>query len=187
MGHEGNVIQELIVDHREVEGLFEQIERHTADAATRRGLADQLTMELVRHSVAEEQHLYPAVRRYVDDGDDLADKELADHREVERLLKELEGCQADDARFDLLIAQLKSSVTEHVRDEEDRLFRLLADACPAGTLDELGDKVRAAKKTAPTRPHPAAPDTPPLNKLLAPGAGLVDRFRDMLTGRGKQG
>jgi hypothetical protein len=42
-----------------------------------------------------------------------------------------------------------------------------------------------AKKMAPTRPHPAAPDTPPANKLLAPGAGLVDRLRDALTGRGK--
>ncbi|TDD20578.1 hemerythrin domain-containing protein, partial [Actinomadura sp. KC06] len=29
-----------------------------------------------------------------------------------------------------------------------------------------------------------APDTPPLNKLLAPGAGLVDRVRDRVSGRG---
>ncbi|SHH51943.1 hemerythrin domain-containing protein [Streptomyces sp. 3214.6] len=187
MGHEGNVIQELMADHREVEALFEQIGSQTADADARRALADQLTMELVRHSVAEEQHLYPVVRRYVDDGDDLADKEIADHSEVERMLKELEDCQPADARFDLLINQLKSSVTAHVRDEENRLFPLLAEACPAESLNELGDKVRAAKKTAPTRPHPAAPDTPPLNKLLAPGAGMVDRVRDMLTGRGRQG
>ncbi|MET8080307.1 hemerythrin domain-containing protein [Streptomyces sp. NPDC005303] len=187
MGHGGNVIQELIVDHREVDELFEQIANQAADAATRRALADQLTMELVRHSVAEEQHLYPAVRRYVDGGDDLADEEIADHGEIERLLKELEGCQPDDARFDMLIVQLRTSVTAHVRDEEDRLFPLLAEACSAEALDDLGEKVRAAKKTAPTRPHPAAPDTPPLNKILAPGAGMVDRFRDMLTGRGKQG
>ncbi|MPY37939.1 hemerythrin domain-containing protein, partial [Streptomyces adustus] len=30
-----------------------------------------------------------------------------------------------------------------------------------------------------------APNTPPANKLLAPGAGLVDRARDLITGRGK--
>lgn len=52
-------------------------------------------------------------------------------------------------------------------------------------LNELGDKVRTAKKTAPTRPHPSAPDTPPGNKLLGPGVGLMDRARDLLTGRGK--
>jgi hypothetical protein len=30
-----------------------------------------------------------------------------------------------------------------------------------------------------------APDTPPANKLLAPGMGMVDRVRDLLTSRGK--
>jgi hypothetical protein len=52
-------------------------------------------------------------------------------------------------------------------------------------LGDLGEKIRRAKAMAPTRPHPAAPDTPPANKLLAPGAGLVDRARDFVTGRGK--
>ncbi|MDX2708433.1 hemerythrin domain-containing protein, partial [Streptomyces sp. PA03-6a] len=32
---------------------------------------------------------------------------------------------------------------------------------------------------------PAAPHTPPANKLLAPGAGLVDRARDFVSGRGR--
>jgi hypothetical protein len=52
-------------------------------------------------------------------------------------------------------------------------------------LAELGDKVQAAKDRAPTRPHPSAPTRPPLNKLIAPGVGLVDRVRDHLSGRGK--
>jgi hemerythrin superfamily protein len=186
MGHGGNVIQELTTDHREVEELFAQIEALPGGDQRRREVADQLTMELIRHSVAEEEYLYPAVRRHVDDGDDLADKEIDDHREVERLLKELEGCDPSDSRFDSLVSQLKTSVTDHVRDEENRLFPLLADACSTEALEELGEKVRTAKKAAPTRPHPSAPDTPPANKLLAPGAGMVDRLRDMLTGRGRQ-
>ncbi|MFF8605679.1 hemerythrin domain-containing protein [Streptomyces sp. NPDC015346] len=185
MGHGGNVIQELTADHREVDALFAQIDALAAGDAERRVLADRLTMELVRHAVAEEQHLYPAVRRYVDDGDDLADKEIADHGEVERLLKDLERCDPDDAAFGTLVAQVRENVTAHVRDEEDRLFPLLADACPPALLDELGEKVRRSKETAPTRPHPAAPDKPPLNKILAPGTGFVDRLRDALTGRGK--
>ncbi|GGQ06171.1 hemerythrin domain-containing protein [Streptomyces griseomycini] len=186
MGHGGNVIEELTTDHREVDALFEKIQALPSGDDRQREIADQLTIELVRHSVAEEAHLYPAVRRYVDDGDDLADKEIADHAEVERMLKELESCTPGDGRFDALVAQLKQSVTAHVRDEEDRLFPLLADASPAGLLDDLGDKVRSAKRTAPTRPHPAAPDTPPANRLMAPGAGMVDRLRDMFTGRGRQ-
>lgn len=185
MGHGGDVIAELTTDHREVDDLFAKIEAQPVGDAQRRKLVDELTIELVRHSVAEEMHLYPAVREHVEGGADIADKELSDHAEVEQHLKDLEGLAADDPRFDDLVTKLKLEVTSHVRDEEGRLFPLLAAACTPEDLDELGDKTRTAKKTAPTRPHPSAPDTPPGNKLLGPGAGLVDRARDLLTGRGK--
>ena len=185
MGHGGNVLQELTTDHREVDELFDRIEREPVGDSRRKDLADRLTIELVRHSVAEEEHLYPAVREHVAGGAELADKEIEDHAGVERMLKELEGLSADDAGFDDLVAQLKLEVTDHVRDEETNLFPLLAKFCSPEALDELGEKVRTAKKTAPTRPHPSAPGTPPANKLLAPGTGMVDRLRDALTGRGK--
>ncbi|MFH8927044.1 hemerythrin domain-containing protein [Streptomyces pristinaespiralis] len=183
MAHGGNVIQELTADHREVDQMFAEIEAQAAGDPRRRELADELTKELVRHSVAEEEYLYPAVRRFVDDGDDLADEEISDHAQVERMLKELEGCKADDPRFDTLITQLKSAVASHVADEEKRLFPLLAESCSADLLMELGDKVRTAKQSAPTRPHPSTPHTAQANKLLAPGMGMVDRVRDLLTGR----
>lgn len=185
MGHGGNVMTELTIDHREAEELFAEIEAQPVGDQQRRKLADELTIELVRHSVAEEMHLYPAVREHVEGGDEIADEEVSDHAQAERHLKDLEGLPADDPRFDDLVARLQLEVSEHVHDEEGRLFPMLAAACTPRALDELGDRIRTAKKTAPTRPHPSAPDTPPGNKLLGPGAGLVDRARDLLTGRGR--
>ena len=185
MSHEGNIIQELTTDHREVEEMFQQFNAMPPGDERRREIADRFTIELVRHSVAEEMYLYPAVREHVAGGDAMADKELADHAKVEEMLKDLERLDADRSEFGALVTQLISEVTEHVRDEETRLFPALAQACSPQALDELGDKIRSAKRTAPTRPHPAAPDTPPGNKLLAPGAGLVDRARDLLSGRGR--
>ncbi|WP_409474715.1 hemerythrin domain-containing protein [Streptomyces sp. HC307] len=185
MPHEGNVIDELVTDHREVEELFGQIEGLPPGDKDRKLHADQVTMELVRHSVAEEAYLYPAVREHVPDGDALADKEIEDHSRAEQLMKDLESCEADDPEFNRIIGLLMSEIRAHVADEEQNLFPKLRAACPPQALDDLGDKVRQAKMLAPTRPHPMAPDKPPLNKLLAPGAGLVDRVRDALTGRGK--
>ncbi|MEU6809986.1 hemerythrin domain-containing protein [Streptomyces sp. NPDC046831] len=185
MGHGGDVIQELTTDHREVEEIFAQIEALPTGDSRRKDLADQATIELVRHSVAEEMHLYPAVRQHVRDGDAIADREIQDHSEAERTMKDLEGCPAEDPRFDELMGRLMRQIREHVTDEEENLFPLLRQATGPEDLERLGEKVRMAKKTAPTRPHPAAPDTPPANKLLAPGAGLVDRIRDALSGRGK--
>ncbi|MET9800651.1 hemerythrin domain-containing protein [Streptomyces sp. NPDC006368] len=187
MGHGGDVIAELTHDHEEVEELFTNIEELPPGDERRKQYADQATIELVRHSVAEEEYLYPAVREHITGGDALADKELNDHAAAERTMKDLEGCAADDPRFDMLISKLMTEIRAHILDEENNLFPRLRDACSPEVLEQLGDKVRQAKKTAPTRPHPSAPDKPPANKLLAPGAGLVDRLRDAMSGRGKTG
>ncbi|OAH11884.1 hemerythrin domain-containing protein [Streptomyces jeddahensis] len=186
MGHGGDVIAELITDHEEVEEIFVNIEGLPSGDEMRKKHADRATIELVRHSVAEEAYLYPAVREHIPGGGEIADKELEDHARAERTMKDLEGLDADDPQFDRLITQLITEIREHITDEEENLFPRLRESCTADMLNELGDKVRQAKKTAPTRPHPAAPDQPPLNKLLAPGVGLVDRLRDTLTGRGKE-
>ena len=50
-------------------------------------------------------------------------------------------------------------------------------------VEKAGQKVQAAKKLAPTRPHPAAPNAELFHKVAGPGVGLVDRLRDRLTGR----
>ncbi|MFG2287731.1 hemerythrin domain-containing protein [Streptomyces sp. NPDC048595] len=185
MTHGGNIIEELTTDHREVEDLFGRIEALPSGHPDRKRLIDEVTIELVRHSVAEEMYLYPAVREHVANGDAMADKELKDHGEVEKTLKKLEGCSADNPQLDQLFVALKNSVTSHVQDEESNLFPQLKTACSDEALNTLGDKIRTAKKVAPTRPHPSAPVTPPANKILAPGAGLVDRVRDFVSGRGK--
>ncbi|MEU6236389.1 hemerythrin domain-containing protein [Kitasatospora sp. NPDC047058] len=185
MGHGGNMIDELMTDHREVEEMFARIQAMTGGGQQLRDVVDEVTIELVRHSVAEEQYLYPAVREHVEDGDRLADKELEDHGRVEKLLKQLEKTRTDDPQMGPLLQQLMDEVAAHVQDEETNLFPMLRQACTPEMLDDLGDKVRRAKSMAPTRPHPAAPDTPMASKLLAPGAGLVDRARDFVTGRGK--
>lgn len=185
MGHGGNVIAELLADHREVEEIFDRMQSMSTGSPALRELVDEVTIELVRHSVAEEQYLYPAVREHVEDGDRIADKEIADHARIEELLKDLEQLPPNDGRFHPLLMELMDEVTAHVQDEEGRLFPKLGSACSPEALDDLGDKVRRARSLAPTRPHPAAPDTPPANKILAPGAGLVDRARDFVSGRGR--
>jgi hemerythrin superfamily protein len=187
MGHGGDVIEELTTDHREVEEMFGRIESLPSGDKQRKELADQATIELVRHSVAEEMYLYPAVRQYLPQGDGIADKEIEEHSGAEQAMKKLEKRGADDPEFDRLIGELMREVRDHIDDEENGLFPQLRDSAGKEDLDKLGEQVRHAKKAAPTRPHPSVPSTPPANKLLAPGAGLVDRARDALSGRGRSG
>ncbi|MFD6563298.1 hypothetical protein [Micromonospora profundi] len=109
--------------------------------------------------------------------------QIAEHADSERTMKDLESVDPSDPRFDELLAHLTSTIRQHVQEEENDLFPRLRAATAREELVELAGKVTAIKKIAPTRPHPSAPDRPPANKLLAPGAGLVDRVRDALSGR----
>jgi hemerythrin superfamily protein len=179
----GDIVTVLTDDHRAVERVFGELESHEGSPQHRRELADHVIAELVRHSVAEEQYLYPTARRVLPDGDAVADHEVSEHAEAEQTMKDLDGVEPTDPRFDELLGKLMSEIRHHVEDEEADLFPRLQQACDEAELVELGDKIVQAKQAAPTRPHPAAPDKPPMNKILGPGAGLVDKMRDTLTGR----
>jgi hemerythrin superfamily protein len=180
-----DVIELLEHDHREVEQMFAEFEQAT-DKKEKEALRDKIIIELVRHSEAEEQAVYPTIRKVIDNGDQIIEHEIDEHSKAERIMKELDRMSADDPQFGVLMQQLMSAITEHVQEEENEVFPQFRSRVDEEELQKLGKTVEALKKVVPTHPHPMAPDHPPFNALLAPGAGLVDRLRDMLTGRAKQ-
>jgi len=176
------VVDILTTDHREVTDLLLQI-RTATDSATRRDLADTMISELVRHAVAEEMYVYPAMKQHLPDGEAAVEHDVEEHKELERTMKELEAVEPSDPRFDSLLGELETTLADHVADEESDQFPKLRASIPREELVQLGEKVQAAKKLAPTRPHPAAPNAELFHKVVGPGVGLVDRLRDQLTGR----
>lgn len=177
-----DVIAELVVDHREVEELFTRLEGELS-AEERQDTLEQVVAELVRHAVAEEAWLYPAIRDRLDDGNALADRETSEHHEVERMLKEVEGQDPNDPAARPVVEALMAAVRGHVEEEEKQIFPALRAVYTPEELTALGDKVRTAKKAAPTRPHPSAPRDQVSRRLMGPFVGLVDRTRDALGGR----
>lgn len=182
-GAQDDLVTVVTRDHRAVELIFAELQLGEGSPEHRRSLADHMTTELVRHSVAEEMYMYPAARRELPDGDAVADGEIAEHAEIERLLKELEGVEATDPRFDDLVERVIADARHHIRDEEEHLLPRLQSACSTEVLQELGRMVERAKSSAPTRPHPSAPDKPPANLILTSGVGMIDKLRDALSGR----
>ena len=177
-----DVLDALTTDHREVAELFDQIAA-TTDPAARRDLTDSLIGELVRHSVAEEMHVYPAIRDHVPNGAAAVDDDTREHKELETLMKQLESADASSPDFLEALARMRGVFEHHIGDEEGQQFPQLRAHIPAATLVELKGKVETAKKLAPTRPHPASPNAELFHKTVGPGVGLVDRLRDKLTGR----
>jgi hemerythrin-like domain-containing protein len=177
-----DVIDILTSDHLEVLGLIAEIRRATP-GDDRREFADVLIAELVRHSVAEEMHVYPAMREHLPDGDGAVEHDIAEHKELESTMKQLEGADAAGEDFMRVVDELEATLRDHIDDEESDQFPLLRSAVPRGELVEIGAKVKAAKEAAPTRPHPASPNAELFHKVVGPGVGMIDRIRDRLSGR----
>ena len=177
-----DVIDVLTTDHREALELVDQIKAE-ADPEQRRDLTDRLIGELVRHSVAEEAYVYPAMRKHLPNGDAAVEHDTEEHKELERTMKALEAADTESPEFLQLVAELEETLRDHVSDEEDEHFPQLRSAVPDELLVELKGKVETIKSIAPTRPHPASPNAELFHKMVGPGVGLVDRLRDKLSGR----
>ena len=177
-----DVIDELITDHREALELLRRI-ASTTDADERRELVDTVISEVVRHSVAEEMYVYPAMREYMSNGDEAVKHDTEEHQELEEVMKQLEGVQATEPRFNALVQEMTDKLRHHAHDEESEQFPKLRERVPRDELIKLREKVDTAKKLAPTRPHPGAPHSELFHKIVGPGVGMVDRLRDKLTNR----
>lgn len=166
-------------DHKTVERLFKQFEKaeKAGDDETKASVVDSIIEELSIHAAIEEQEFYPAVREAVPTVEDDVLEGLEEHHIVKWTLSELDGMDPSDERFDAKVTVLIESVRHHVEEEEGEMFPQVRQALGRKRLGEIGDAMEEAKKTAPTRPHPKAPDTPPGNIAANKGAGVLDRAR----------
>ena len=75
-------------------------------------------------------------------------------------------------------------IRHHIEDEEGQMFAHMRQVLDPEELRKLGTAVEAFKKVAPTRPHPNVPNTATARLVAGPAASLIDRMRDLATGRG---
>jgi hemerythrin-like domain-containing protein len=186
IGANETVITILTRDHGEMERIFAELQ--LSRGATGRGvrerrreLVDEVTVDLVRHSVGEEAEVYPRIKERVSAAG--AERLVQQHAEAERTMKRLEGMSIDNPAFEGLLALLIDQVRTHVAEEETEMLPALRRMFSEPELIELGAKLEAVKRIAPLRPHPLAPDGPPADILIAPIASLFDRLRHALSHR----
>lgn len=177
-----DVVDILTADHQDMVELCSQIE-HTADPAQRRDLADTVIAEVVRHAVAEEMHVYPAIEEHVPNGAEEVEHDKREHAELQRVMKQMENLDASTPAFMERVRELDGLLRHHAHDEEAKQFPQLRAHIPADKLVAMGKTVEEAKSMAPTRPHPNAPQAELFHKTIGLGVGMIDRLRDRLTGR----
>ncbi|HEY4631943.1 MAG TPA: hemerythrin domain-containing protein [Blastococcus sp.] len=183
-----DVVDVLSADHREFDRIFTELEglRHRTGSDVlkrKRELVDEVTIGLVKHSVAEETQVYPRVEKQVDKEE--AEHSKEEHAEAEETMKRLERMDPDDPGFDDAVKELIDEIRHHVQHEESRMFTELRATFSRDELIEMAEKVEAVKKIAPTRAHPMTPNEAGVRMAVGPVASLLDHLRDAVSGRGK--
>jgi hemerythrin superfamily protein len=173
-----NVVDLILTDHREIEQLLKSFESVPADG--REDYFCHVVQELVRHEVAEEQVIYPALSKDAPGGKDQAAQRIAEQSKAERMLADMEKLDKKSQDFAAKVIQLREAVLEHATAEESQAFPLLRQSEDSDKLEAMAGRYQSAKAAAPTHPHPHAPDTPPGNMILGPVAAVADRIRDAI-------
>jgi hemerythrin superfamily protein len=169
-------------DHQAIEQLFRRFE-HTRTPVERKRIVDRMVRELSIHAAVEEQLVYPALRQRFNGHAPQVLRALEEHHFAKVALAEIQRLQPSDERFEAKVHVLIENVRRHVEEEERDLLPAIKRVLSPEELRSLADALVRAKESAPTRPHPAAPDEPPANAFANAGAAAYDRSREAL-GRG---
>lgn len=138
---EGDLLDQLRLDHLKVNALFDDFARASTDAEKLR-VVQKIYVDLLPHAQAEEEIFYPALRDDADAEDDVEhayDEHAAAKETIESILKG----DPDDLGYDMKVKKLQKALQHHITEEETKLFQEARDA--GLDLEALGRQVAARK------------------------------------------
>jgi hypothetical protein len=134
----------LKADHRAVEELFEKYQ-NAASSEQKRSIAEKICIELVIHTMIEEEIFYPALRGKIE-GHTL-EEAYVEHDGAKVLIADLIAGSPSDEFYDAKITVLKEEIRHHVHEEEKRGEGMFAQARAAEVdLDALGARLAKRKE-----------------------------------------
>jgi len=127
-----DVTKMLEQDHRTVEGLFSQFE-----SSGDHEIVEEICNELEVHASVEEELVYPKLAEFDPELEQHAEEE---HGEMKSLIAQLRSGSGDTMA---LVDRLKSTVQDHVEEEESQAFPELRE--------RLGDELQRIGQAAQER------------------------------------
>ena len=139
----GDVVDLILDDHRRFEALLRDLRDSSSDRdEVRRAFA---TLH-VAHAEAEEEHVYPQLRRTDAVGAHEAEHGREEHAEGnEALLAVLEHEATDTEAFDDAVEELAKVVNHHLTEEELTILNPARDEVPEQLRNELGQAFASAR------------------------------------------
>ncbi|CAL9337610.1 hemerythrin domain-containing protein [Streptomyces griseomycini] len=138
-----DVVELILKDHRRMEDLFRTMRNAEADRAA---ALEEFADLLIAHASAEEDEVYPALRRYKNvDGEDV-DHSVHEHHEAnEALLSLLEVEDTSSEQWEEKLEELVTAVNHHADEEERTLLNDARENVSDDRRAELGQAFHKAR------------------------------------------
>ena len=165
---QGDVVELVLEDHRRLEDLLRRLRDSSDD---RDAVLRAFARLHVAHAIAEEEEVYPKLRRK-----DAIDEHEAEHGEEEHaegheaLLAVLESGQLDGDDFDGLVEELAKVVNHHLTEEELTILNPAREDVPDDVRRELGRAFADER-----------------NRQLDADCGRVENVRNIVARAGREG
>ncbi|MDL2356818.1 MAG: hemerythrin domain-containing protein [Pseudomonadota bacterium] len=117
-----DAIELLTRDHANVKALFEQYDALSdRSRASKKKIATQICLELIKHATAEEEIFYPAVLAATKD-EDMVDEATVEHASAKELIAQILAMNPDEDLYDAKVKVLSEQIEHHVGEEEGEMF-----------------------------------------------------------------
>jgi hemerythrin superfamily protein len=135
-----NILDVLRLDHNKVSMLFSQI-KDSNDPRKIEEYFGQIYRDLLVHSKAEEQIVYPAARPFYGETQELYDEQA----EMSVMLEALKSSNSTDGDFKTKVEQLERAFVDHIRQEESTMGAAIRNNCSTEQQERLATKFKEAK------------------------------------------
>lgn len=122
-----NIFEALRADHDIQRELLDQLVKTEGDSEQRRSLFAKVRTELQAHAAAEEREFYTPLMRE-DLTQDKSRHGVAEHFQIDCLVKKLEEYKFDAPAWLQTARELKDKVEHHLDEEEHELFQMAGKA-----------------------------------------------------------
>jgi len=161
-----DVVSAIGWDHNQVKYLLEELEAipgvrqgaRSDQQHERAAIVDMIRARLSEHETVEEQYFWPAVRQLLPQGNELADRGIAQEHEGNEHLQAMSGADGTEETFDEQVEKLVLLLRRHVAFE-DRVLLEFSRTVPGDTRRQIGHSYLNAKRHASTDSDPHAPNS----------------------------
>ena len=142
-----DVLSLLKTDHKNVADMIDAANDCEPGDKRLVELANDIAQALTVHATLEEKFFYPELRDRADDQEERVDvfEAFAEHDVVKHLIRLLSSGPRRDEQFKAEVQVLGENVKHHVKEEESTIFRLARELMDADELNDLGERMEAAK------------------------------------------